>query len=143
MPGGLLVNPATGKLYVYSAATDGGHIAYDDLKQSVKNMRMLRDGAQVMPMVGLGAKPFQTRFGLKSRPHFAIIDWRSPGGGNALPPAPPPLHLPPSAAARPRVRTGSGTARRACLERRDAAASRRAWARKGPRHQRTPEGHTA
>lgn len=94
-----LVNPATGKLYVYSAATDGGHIAYDDLKQSVKNMRMLRDGAQVMPMVELGAKPFQTRFGLKSRPHFAIIDWRSPGGGNALPPAPPPLHLPPSAAA--------------------------------------------
>jgi hypothetical protein len=94
-----LISPSTGKLYVYSAATDGGHIAYDDLKQSVKNMRMLRGGAQVMPMVELGETPFQTRFGLKSRPHFAIIDWRSPGGGNALPPAPPPPQLPPSAAA--------------------------------------------
>ena len=93
-----LVNPATGKLYVYSAATDGGHIAYDDLKQSVKNMRMLSSGVQVIPMVDLGEKPFQTRFGLKSRPHFAIIDWRSPGGGDALSPTPSPLQLPPSAA---------------------------------------------
>jgi hypothetical protein len=92
-----LVHPGLGEFYTYSSATYGGHIAYDILKQSVVTMRALR-GARVMPLVELTERPMKTRFGLKNRPHFHIMDWKTPGGGAALSPAPPTLQLPSAAA---------------------------------------------
>jgi hypothetical protein len=92
-----LVNPATGSLYTYASATVGGHIAYEDLQQSVKVMRMLK-GAPVVPQGELSAKPFKTGYGLKTRPHFEITGWVTPGGNASLPAVAPPLQLPSAAA---------------------------------------------
>jgi hypothetical protein len=54
-----LVNPATATKYIYTAATVGGHIAVEQLKENVLTMRMLR-GARVMPLVALSSKPMKT-----------------------------------------------------------------------------------
>jgi hypothetical protein len=86
------IDPKGGGTYTYISPTVGGHIAVDQLHEAVKTKRFL-EGAQVVPLVRLSDKPMKTRFGMKSRPHFEIVDWRSPGNGAALPPAPPPLQL--------------------------------------------------
>ena len=41
-------------------------------------MRMVR-GARVMPLVNLGERPMKTKFGMKTRSHFEIVDWKTPG----------------------------------------------------------------
>lgn len=87
------VDPSTGALYTYASATAGGHIAYEDLQQSVRVMRMLK-GAPVLPRVELSERPFKTKFGMKTRPHFEIVGWETPGGSMSLPAAPPALQLP-------------------------------------------------
>jgi hypothetical protein len=74
-----LVNPGTGEIYKYEAATTGAHIAYDKLKESVMTTRMLR-GTRVMPIVLLSEKPMKTNYGMGLRPHFEIVDWKIPGG---------------------------------------------------------------
>ena len=87
-----------GGTFTFISPTIGAHIAVDQLNEAVVTMRMLK-GMQVMPMVRLSERPMKTKYGLKSRPHFEVIDWRSPSNGAALPPAPPPLQLPNEAAA--------------------------------------------
>jgi hypothetical protein len=88
------VNLGTGEFYTYTAATYGGHVAFEQLNDAVLAMRMLR-GEKVMPLVALFERPFKTKRGLKTRPHFQIVDWKTPGGPAALPTEP--LTLPPSA----------------------------------------------
>jgi hypothetical protein len=41
-------------------------------------MRALR-GTRVMPVVHLSERPMKTNFGMGRRPHFEIIDWKTPG----------------------------------------------------------------
>jgi hypothetical protein len=86
------IDPVGGGTYTYISGTIGAHIAVDQLHERVTTKRMLA-GAQVMPLVRLSDRPMKTRYGLKSRPHFEIIDWKMPGNGAALPPAPPPPQL--------------------------------------------------
>jgi hypothetical protein len=81
------VNLATGEFYTYAAATYGGHIAFEQLNDAVLAMRMFR-GQKVMPLVDLCEKPFRTKRGMKTRPHFAIVDWKTPGDPAALPTEP-------------------------------------------------------
>jgi hypothetical protein len=84
------VSPATGALFTYMAATIGAHIAYDALKEAVVTMRALR-GSRVMPLVLLAERQMKTKFGMKLRPHFEIVSWKTPGDDNgalAAKPAP-------------------------------------------------------
>jgi hypothetical protein len=93
-----LVNPATATKYVYVAATVGAHIAYEQLKENVVTMRMLR-GARVMPLVELSSKPMKTKFRMGERPDFRIVAWHLPGGdgGVLAPPTAPQLPGPAAA----------------------------------------------
>jgi hypothetical protein len=74
-----LVNLATGETYTYSSATAGAHIAWNLLREAVVTMRMLR-GQKCMPLVNLTERPMKTSFGMRQRPHFEIIGWKTPGG---------------------------------------------------------------
>jgi hypothetical protein len=86
-----LVNLATATPYKYEASTTGAHIAYDDLKERVVAMRMIR-GSRVLPVVILGDRPMKTKkWGMSSRPEFQIVGWKSPGDDTkALPTKPAP-----------------------------------------------------
>jgi hypothetical protein len=100
-----MVDPATGKLYKYANSTWGAQRCYDELKEAVATMRMLR-GARVFPLVEPGKRPMPTNYGLKSRPHLRITgDWREPpqhDGGQLPPPStpslPPPVQAAPTSA---------------------------------------------
>jgi hypothetical protein len=87
------INLATGQKYLYSAATSGAHIAYDNLKDAVLTMRALR-GSRVLPLVKLSQRLFKTKFGMKTRPDLEIIDWKQPGSPDTLPSQTPPAQLP-------------------------------------------------
>jgi hypothetical protein len=84
-----LVNPSTATKYVYAAATAGGHIAVEQLKENVITMRMLR-GARVMPLVELSSKPMKTKYKKTGdrRPDFQILSWHLPGGDGGVLAAP-------------------------------------------------------
>jgi hypothetical protein len=75
----ILVDPATGAVYRYTSSTVGARIAYDALREATITIRMLR-GQKVIPLVDLSERPFKTNFGMKKRPHFQIVGWKSPGG---------------------------------------------------------------
>ncbi len=93
-----LVNPDTATKYVYCSATVGAHIAFEQLRENVATMRMLRN-ARVMPLVKLSSRPMKTKYKMSERPHFEIIGWYTPGGsGDALaPPTAPQLPGPAAA----------------------------------------------
>jgi hypothetical protein len=95
-----LVNVATGEFYTYTAPTTGAHIAYDAHKEAVITMRALR-GVRVMPLVNLSERPMKTNFGMRKRPHFEIVGWKTPGadGDPAIPAKPAPPQLPAPAVA--------------------------------------------
>jgi len=82
-----LVDPETATKYVYAAATVGGHIAVEQLKDNVITMRLLR-GARVMPLVELSSKPMKTKFKMSERPDFRIVSWHLPGGDGGMLAAP-------------------------------------------------------
>jgi hypothetical protein len=74
-----LIDPNTGKAFKHTAPTRGAHIAYDELKEAVITMRALR-GSNVIPVVNLSERPFKTNFGMRKRPYYDIIGWKTPGG---------------------------------------------------------------
>jgi hypothetical protein len=73
----LLIDPHTCAAYTFCTASVGGRSAVDDLKNAVRNARRVRPG--VVPMISLEWQPMPTRFGMKSKPYFKIIDWSIPG----------------------------------------------------------------
>lgn len=95
-----LIDPNTGKSYRYTAPTRGAHTAYDELKEAVITMRALR-GVTVIPVVQLSERPFKTNYGMRKRPYYNIIGWKTPGGDEpkAVPAKSPTPQLPSSAAA--------------------------------------------
>jgi hypothetical protein len=68
-----------------------------------------------LPLVRLEDTTFRTRYGVKNRPHFAIVDWVFPGGARESAPAPEPARpaiaaVPPApAAATPPIPRGKAT----------------------------------
>ncbi len=58
-------------------------LASSNLEEQIAVMRMLR-GSNVLPIVRLEQRPMKTQFGMKSRPHLQIIDWRAPGDGGPM-----------------------------------------------------------
>jgi hypothetical protein len=75
-----LVNTETGERVTYANNTFGAKIAYGQLKDQTQWMRRVR-GDNVVPRVKLAQAPMQTRFGMKKRPHFEVVEWLSFGGG--------------------------------------------------------------
>jgi hypothetical protein len=82
-----MVDLVTGTLYSFVHDTTGARICFDQFQESVIVMQALR-GANVLPVVQLEQRPMKTQFGMKSRPHLQIIEWRIPGGGGGNPAAP-------------------------------------------------------
>jgi hypothetical protein len=83
-----LVNLSTGETYTYAASTVGAHIAVEALNEAVITMRALR-GTRCTPVVNLTERPMKKKYGPGKRPHFDIIDWRTPGeDANAIPARP-------------------------------------------------------
>jgi hypothetical protein len=70
----------TGEIFTYLSSTIGGRMAFDQLREAVIVTRALR-GERVIALVELDERPFKTNFGMRTRPHFRIIDYRTPGGG--------------------------------------------------------------
>jgi hypothetical protein len=68
----------TAERFTYANGTTGTHIAVDNLRTRVKDMRFMR-GETVLPVVELSNKPMKTRYGQKLRPEFKIISWRDAG----------------------------------------------------------------
>jgi hypothetical protein len=85
-----LVDLNTGGFFTYASPTIGAHIAHDWLNEAVITMRALR-GTRVMPIVNLDERPMKTDFGMRRRPHFAIIGWKAPGSDTQAVPAKPPV----------------------------------------------------
>jgi hypothetical protein len=67
-----------GSQYTAINSTAGMRVAWEDLRLRVKNIRLIKRSS-VVPIIRLSSAPFRTRFGLKERPEFAIIDWTSLG----------------------------------------------------------------
>jgi hypothetical protein len=83
-----LLDPLTGTVYTYCNGTTGARIAYEQLGERVTIIRALRN-ARVLPVVRLEQRPFRTAYGMRSRPHFEIIDWRQRGEDGGLLGGPP------------------------------------------------------
>ena len=93
-----MVNLKNGALYTYANNTFGAMLCYTNLEEQVAVMRMLR-GEHVYPIANLDRRPMKTTFGIKTRPHLEIIDWRAPKGDDgSLVASPSTPQLPPAAA---------------------------------------------
>jgi len=97
-----LVDLKTGSLFTYANNTFGAMLAYNNLEEKIAVMRMLR-GEHVFPIVNLEKRPMKTAYGMKTRPHFHPIDWRSPGGSQLVPQSPTPQLPGPATVAAPTV----------------------------------------
>jgi hypothetical protein len=82
------VNPETGEKIISANSTFGQKAAYADLKDKVQFRRRYR-GEHVVPVVELSSRTMKTRFGLKPRPHFEVLEWQHFG-----PPAAPAIAAP-------------------------------------------------
>ena len=100
-------DPQTGALYTFVNKTYGSKLAYERLEEQIAVMRALR-GANVVPVVLLDQAPMKTvNFGMKSRPHFKVVDFKVPpgsggdGDGQLMPQSPTPQLSGPTGAAAP------------------------------------------
>jgi hypothetical protein len=86
-----LVDMATMRKFTYPTDTTGGRLAVGDLKEAVRLQRRFK-GPGYYPVVSVGTKHMNTKFGGRPRPHFIIRSWISfgPDGTAALPAASPP-----------------------------------------------------
>jgi hypothetical protein len=82
------VDPATGKGYRYEHNTWGARIAWNELLEAVANMRILR-GDKCVPFVRVTEKPWKLDTGMRKRPAFEILYYKTPGGDREAIPAKP------------------------------------------------------
>src|SRR5262249_51933858 len=68
-----LIRVKDASMFTFLNSTTGARIAVQKLASQVNNMRVLR-GANVVPLVTLGAKPMPTKYGEKMRPHFEVVE---------------------------------------------------------------------
>jgi hypothetical protein len=78
------LDTATGERAIYATSTIGGKIAWGRLVDKTQWMRRLR-GENVVARVELGTAPMKTRFGMKKRPDFKILEWVDLNSGTPLP----------------------------------------------------------
>jgi hypothetical protein len=70
-----LLNPRTGKAYTFVTDSVGGRMAVGELKDAIMTVRQAQPGA--LPVVQLATSSMKTKYGIKPRPDFKIVDWRS------------------------------------------------------------------
>ena len=70
-----LLDPADAAIATFINSTFGAKLAVEALKDNVRMYRMIR-GSRVYPIVELGKKSMKTKFGVKQRPEFIVLDWR-------------------------------------------------------------------
>ena len=114
-------NPDTGAESTFITSTAGGFMAVEILVEEIRKKR--RREPDAYPLVKLEDTPFKTRYGVKKRPHFAVVGWVFPGGEREPGSAPEPPK--PATAAVPRQR------QRLPLRRSRAAERRLRLARQG------------
>src|SRR5262249_50615993 len=113
------VNLTSGALYTFAHDTFGTLLCYQALEESCVVTQMLR-GGNVLPIAQLSKSLWKSaKYGMQTRPHFEIVDWRElPGradGGNLAEPTPAPqLSGPTPAAAAPPSTTSAPRPAPAC-----------------------------
>jgi hypothetical protein len=95
------VDPATGRRYRYEHHTTGAQIMWEDLRDDVVNMRLLRGDPSCLPIVNLTECPWPLARGMRKRPVAKILGYKTPGGGDgqAIAAKPPPQLSGPTTAA--------------------------------------------
>jgi hypothetical protein len=83
-----LVDENSAERYTYANGTVGAHIAVSELKDRLADKRFMLVDDTVLPVVELSSKPMKTRYGVKMRPEFRVVGWRSTGGTPRLEPPP-------------------------------------------------------
>jgi hypothetical protein len=73
-----LLDPDTADTFTWANSTTGARIAFERLTDKFTWMRAMR-GANVLPLVKLDSRPMTTKFGVKQRPEFTILEWRDLG----------------------------------------------------------------
>lgn len=80
-----LVRPKDGATYTFITGSIGGRIAVQNIASRINTTRKLRGTSGLLPLVSLGSKPMQTRFGTRTRPEFNVEEWRLIGGASTQP----------------------------------------------------------
>jgi hypothetical protein len=95
-----LVDVDMAETYTFISATYGARIAYERLVDRLELTQRLRN-ANVTAFVKPDRRQMKTKFGMKQRPEFTILEWREIGDGKSPQPAqlPPPTNGPTAAAA--------------------------------------------
>jgi hypothetical protein len=81
-----LINLSTGAGHIFVTDSYGGRKDIGILKSTITNMRMARPGG--VPIVTAVTAPFKTQFGMRKRPEFEMIGWRSTNGDQPDDPQP-------------------------------------------------------
>jgi hypothetical protein len=64
----------TAETLTYASSAFGAHSAARQLADQIQTMRVARPGA--IPVIRLDCAPFQTKYGMKSKPLFEVVDWQ-------------------------------------------------------------------
>jgi hypothetical protein len=78
-----IIDLKTGRDLTFITDSYGGHRAIGDLRAQIRNVRAAEPNAS--PIISLGGTQMKTRFGMKPRPQFDILEWvlKQSGGGTA------------------------------------------------------------
>jgi hypothetical protein len=71
-----LFDPKTAEEFTFTTSSIGGRRAVRDLQRQVMRMRSATPGA--LPIVKLEVAEMPTRFGMKTKPAFTVVDWIIP-----------------------------------------------------------------
>jgi hypothetical protein len=69
-----LLDPLSAEVFTFTSSTTGGRIGISDLTAQIQLMRRTRPGA--VPIVELQSRQMKTKFGMKPRPFFQVVEWR-------------------------------------------------------------------
>jgi len=68
-----LLDPQSAQVTVFNTHTFGGDIGVNELVKAIQTMRAAHPGA--VPVVQLESRQWKTKYGLKPRPFFNIVNW--------------------------------------------------------------------
>jgi hypothetical protein len=71
-----LINPVNAERFTFTTDTNGGRIAFGELKEQIRLYRMANPGA--VPVVIPACTDMPTNYGIRKRPKFEVVDWIVP-----------------------------------------------------------------
>jgi hypothetical protein len=89
-------DPETMARSTYISKAGGAARAVSEVNNLVRWKRRLHGSDRVFPLVQLGWAPWPTKYGMKKRPDYRIINWIDLSTGASLPPASEPKQLSPT-----------------------------------------------